>query len=144
VSGSSNWGIANSNETVYAYLGTSATAPTTFLTAITNGTFTADGSLTNTGLIEGTTAIRLNTIVGGSPDFAQYTGDRISKVSFDEYKPLLADPSNWFVDPISGSYATTVPDTSAFIASIPEADTYLMMLSGLGLLGFSARRKLAV
>jgi len=31
VSGSSNWGIANSNETIYAYLGTNASAPTTFL-----------------------------------------------------------------------------------------------------------------
>lgn len=144
VSGNTNWGIANSNETVYAYLGTSATAPTTFLTAITNGTFTENGPLTDTGLVEGVTAIRLNTLVpSASPDFAEYTGDRISQVSFDDYKPLLANSANWFVDAISGTYTTTVPDTSVFIASIPEADTYLMMLSGLGLLGFSARRKLA-
>ncbi|WP_374336557.1 PEP-CTERM sorting domain-containing protein [Methyloversatilis sp.] len=141
VSGSANWGIANSNETIYAYLGTDAVTPTTFLAAITNGTFEANGPLTNTGLTDGETAIRLNTIVGGTPDYAEYTGAR-SGLTADEYLELLTDPANWNVDATSGSYATTVPDTTAFqIAVVPEPETYALMLAGLGLIGVAARRR---
>jgi len=72
VSGSSNWGIANSNETIYAYLGTAATTPTTFLSAITNGSFTSNGPLDGTGLTEGDNAIRLNTYAtSATPDYAE-------------------------------------------------------------------------
>jgi len=145
VSGSSNWGLANSNETVYAYQSASATsAPTSFLAAITNGSFTADGSLSNTGLSEGVNAIRLNAnATSTSPDYAEYNGIRSGLVSFNDYKPLLSNPSNWTVDSINGTYTTTVPNTSEFTvaAAVPEPETYAMMLAGLGLLGFAARRK---
>lgn len=142
VSGSSNWGIANSNETVYAYLGTSATAPTTFLAAITNGSFTADGSLAGTGLTEGVNAIRLNAYAtSASPDYAEYTGTRTG-LTADAYRALLADAKNWTVDTANGSYASTVPDTTAFqIAVVPEPETYALLLAGLGLIGVAARRR---
>ncbi|WP_018412742.1 PEP-CTERM sorting domain-containing protein [Methyloversatilis thermotolerans] len=142
VSGSSNWGIANSNETVYAYLGTSATAPTSFLAAITNGSFTADGSLTGTGLSEGESAIRLNAYAtSASPDYAEYTGPRTG-LTADAYRALLADAKNWTVDTANGSYASTVPDTTNFqIAVVPEPETYALLLAGLGLIGVAARRR---
>ena len=55
---SANWGFSQSADTVYAYLGTSAVAPTTFLSAISSGTFgtAADGTLAHTGLAIGAAA----------------------------------------------------------------------------------------
>lgn len=143
VSGSSNWGIANSTETVYAYLGASATAPTTFLSAITNGTFMADGSLTGTGLTEGVSAIRLNTLAtSATPDYAEYNGLRSGATSFDAYKPLINNLANWNVDTSNGTYTSTIPDTTAFsISAVPEPKNYAMLLAGLGLMGFIARRR---
>jgi len=145
VTGSSNWGLANSNETVYAYQAVSAnSAPSSFLAAITNGSFTADGSLSNTGLSEGVNAIRLNAnATSTSPDYAEYNGVRSDLASFNDYKPLLSNPSNWIVDSTNGTYTTTVPNTTSFTvaAAVPEPETYAMMLAGLGLMGFVARRK---
>ena len=143
VAASSNWGIANSNETIYAYLGTSATAPTTFLAAITNGSFAVDGSLANTGLNEGIEAIRLNAnATTASPDYAEYVGPRSGLASFDAYKSQVSNVANWNVDTANGSYSTTVPNTTAFtIAAVPEPESYAMFLAGLGLMGVIARRR---
>jgi hypothetical protein len=99
VSGSANWGLSNSNETLYAFQGSSATAPTSFLAAITNGDFAVDGSLTGTGLVEGVTAIRLNANnTSATPDYAVYNGVRSGLSSFASYLPLLNNASNWTVD----------------------------------------------
>lgn len=143
VASSTNWGIATANETVYAYLGSSATAPTTFLTAITNGTFTADGPLTGTGLTEGTNAIRLTTIAtSATPDYAEYNGIRSGATTFDAYKAEVNNVANWTVDTTNGVYATTVPNTTAFtVTAVPEPKNYAMLLAGLGLMGFIARRR---
>lgn len=143
VSGSTNWGIANSNETIYAYLGTGAATPTTFLAAITNGSFATDGSLTSTGLVEGSSAIRLNTLApSATPDYAEYIGPHSGMASFNEYKAQVANVANWTVDTTNGSYATTVPNTAAFtVTAVPEPESYAMLLAGLGLIGFAARRR---
>lgn len=143
VSGSSNWGIANSGETVYAYLGAGATTPTSFLAAITNGSFAADGSLTGTGLVEGSTAIRLNALTpGATPDYAEYTGPRTGMGSFEDYKAQVANVANWTVDTTNGNYSATLPNTAAFsVTAVPEPESYAMLLAGLGLVGFAARRR---
>ncbi|WP_434514347.1 PEP-CTERM sorting domain-containing protein [Dechloromonas sp. ARDL1] len=143
VSGSSNWGIANSNETIYAYLGSNASTPTTFLAAITNGSFSVDGSLIGTGLTEGVNAIRLNANApSATPDYAEYTGSRTGEANFGSYLPALANPSNWMVDTTNGSYASAVPDTTAFtVTTVPEPKNYAMFLAGIGLMGFMARRR---
>jgi hypothetical protein len=143
VASNTNWGLASSNETVYAYLGSSATAPATFLAAVTNGDFAVDGPLTGTGLTEGVNAIRLNALAPtATPDFAQYNGVRSGLSSFAAYKPLLANAANWTVDTTNGVYATTVPDTTSFsITPVPEPETYALMLAGLAAVGLMARRR---
>ncbi|MBL8415642.1 MAG: PEP-CTERM sorting domain-containing protein [Propionivibrio sp.] len=143
VSGSSNWGIANSNETIYAYLGTAATTPTTFLSAITNGSFTSNGPLDGTGLTEGDNAIRLNTYAtSATPDYAEYNGSRNGETSFVNYRALVNNAANWTVDTTDGSYATSVPNTTAFtITAVPEPESYALFLAGLGLIGAIARRR---
>lgn len=61
-------GLSGSSEAIFAYLGTERN-PITFIAAVANST-TAYGSLTNTGLIDGLTAI---TYPSGT-DIAQYNG----------------------------------------------------------------------
>ena len=143
VAGSSNYGLANSNETLYAYLGSSASAPTGFISAITNSDFSvADGQLAGTGLSKGTTAMRLRT--SGSPDYGAYNGVRNGLASFAAYKPLVANVANWTVDTTNGDYAATVPNTTAFsISAVPEPETYALMLAGVFAVGFVAARRRA-
>jgi hypothetical protein len=145
VSGSSNWGIGNDKETVYAYLGTAATAPTTFLTAITNGKFANDGSLTNTGLTNGVNAIELTAKAGASsePDYAEYNGIRDGLNSFADYKSQVANVNNWNVDTVNNSTsAALIPNTTAFtVSAVPEADSAAMLLAGLGVLALVRRRQ---
>ena len=145
VASNTNWGIASDKETIYAYLGTGATAPTTFLAAITNGDFPTHGSLSGTGLVEGESAIRLNANTpSATPDYAEFNGQRTGASTFAAYLPALNNPSNWTVDTSNGSYASAVPNTTAFtVTAVPEPETYAMFLAGLGLMGAVARRRRA-
>jgi hypothetical protein len=136
---SANWGFSQTADTVYAYLGSSATAPTTFLAAISSGTFgtAADGSLLNTGLSIGAGAVQLK----NSSDFAQYNGMRSGLASFAAYKSQVSNIAQWS-DLGDGSFATTVPDTTRFsVAVVPEPESYALMLAGLAGLAFVARRR---
>ncbi len=42
---------------------------------------------------------------------------------------------------IGGGNFTTFASTDGLIAAVPEPETYAMLLAGLGLLGFTARRR---
>jgi PEP-CTERM motif len=137
---STNFGLSQTADTVYVYQGASATAPTTFITAISSA---VDGQLAGTGLVEGVNAIRLNTNApSASPDFGQYIGPRAGEASFAAYKPLVANVANWTVDTTNGNYASVVPNTAAFtVSNVPEPETYAMMLAGLFGIGFSVRNR---
>jgi len=138
---STNFGLSTTADTVYAYLGSNVNTATTFLAAITNGTFAADGSLTGTGLAEGVTALRLNTNTpSASPDFGQYTGARTGQSSFAGYTALVNNVNNWTVDTTNGDYTTTLPNVTTFsISSVPEGDGLVLAMSGL--LGLAALRR---
>lgn len=140
VSGSSNFGISQSADTVYLYQGSSASAPTLFLSAVSSGGFSnSEGRLTNTGLAVGVNAVQLS---NGS-DFGQYTGARAGAVSLAAYKPLVANVANW-QDGGDGAFAGTLPNTTAFaVAAVPEAGSMALALAGLSVVGLLGRRRLA-
>ncbi len=131
----SNLGLSATAETVYAFLGTSATTPTAFLTAVTTDTTTLDA--TNAGLTPGLNAIALTT----STDFAQYTGDRASQATFAGYRPLVNNPANWNII-VGGDNATAIPNTTAFtVTPIPVPAALPLLISGLAGLGVLRRRR---
>ncbi len=112
----SNRGLANSGEVVYAFVGTSATAPTAFLTAASNNTFAAAGSIANTGLTAGTSAVEFN---NGNDVFA-FTGARDNQGGFAAYASIINNPANWIFQDGTGDQSIdgTAPDlpfsTTAF------------------------------
>jgi PEP-CTERM motif len=141
VSGSTNYGLSQTADTVYAYQGTAANAPTAFLAAVSSGLFSAsEGPLAGTGLAAGTTAIQLSS----SSDFGQYTGPRSGLTSFAAYLPLINNIANWqdLGNGTSGQYASLAPDTTAFtVAAVPEPESIALMLAGLGVMGAVVRRR---
>jgi hypothetical protein len=135
--GTSNLGLSATAETIYAYLGNSATAPTTMLTAVSSEASTT--SLTTVGLTAGTNAIKLTS----STDFAGYTGARSGAASFAAYATSVNNPANWAID-VGGNGTSVIPNTTAFtITPVPEPETYALLLAGLGLVGTIVRRRRA-
>ena len=110
---STNIGLSATAETIYAFLGTSDTAPTTILTAVSSE---ADNtSLTNVGLTAGTDSLKLTS----STDFAGYTGSRTGAANFAAYKSSVFNPANWAID-VGGVGTSVIPDTTKFaIANSP-------------------------
>ncbi|MDH4391791.1 MAG: PEP-CTERM sorting domain-containing protein [Aquabacterium sp.] len=133
--GTGNLGLSATAETVYAFLGSSATAVTTMLSAVSSEASTT--ALTTVGLTAGTNAIKLTS----SADFAGYTGARSGDVSFAAYAPLVNNAANWAIN-VGGNGTLLLPDTTNFtISPIPEPETYALMLAGLAAIGLMAHRR---
>jgi hypothetical protein len=130
-----NFGLSASAETLYAYQGASAAAPTTFLTAVVSETLGT--LLTGTGLSVGVNAVQIAT----GTDFGEYTGARSGQAEFADYKPLVFSTSNWTVN-TSTDAAATQPNLTNFTvpSAVPEPSTYALMLAGLGGIALLARR----
>ncbi len=54
-----------------------------------------------------------------------------------------ATPSQQFASNQYGNYSTITASVAAPMAAVPEPETYAMLLAGLGLVGFAARRRKA-
>jgi len=135
--GGTNLGFSKSDETVYAFLGNSGVAPTTFLTAITTELDQKPQYLNNAGLTAGVNA----TALVPDADFGEYTGDRSGQSSFNDYKTAVYDAANWN-DVASGEFTGNTLDATSFtVTAVPEPETYAMLLAGLGLLGAAARKR---
>lgn len=114
VTGSSN--LTATDETLYAFQGTSSSAPSTFLAVIANH---AADSIANTGLTAGSTAIYLT----NSADFADYSGSRSNQTTFPDYLTLIGNvATNWSVN-VDGDGTGVVPNSTAFTLAAPGAAT---------------------
>lgn len=129
-----NFGMSATSETIYAYLGTSTNAPTTFLTAISSES--SSTSLTNAGLTEGVNAVKIT----NSTDFAQYIGDRSSQASFPAYQTLINNAAaNWTIQ-VGGEQALQVPNTTSF-STVPVPAAVWLFSSALFGFTMVTRRK---
>ena len=77
-----------------------------------------------------------NTHPGGTNLFASFSGDNITNAI-----GFLPD-GQYHLD-ISGQFgpATTTASYAVALSAVPEPETYAMLLAGLGLVGFSVRRR---
>ncbi|MDT8347054.1 MAG: lamin tail domain-containing protein, partial [Flavobacteriaceae bacterium] len=112
--------LSASSEALFAFLGTAPRTPTLFLAAFANATG-AYGSLNNTGLVEGFSAI---TFTNGT-DIADYTGPRTG-LDRDGYLLALNDMTNYDTQDGAGDQSNDgiVPDlpfdTTVFVVSTAD------------------------
>lgn len=129
--------LSSTAETVYAYLGTAASSPLTFLAAISTETNAAAiAALAAAGLQSGLNAV----VLPASTDYAEYIGPRGGEADFAAYRPLISNAANWsgFVD---GDHAAAQPGLAAFsVSAVPEVSGGWMMLAGLALVAARLRR----
>jgi hypothetical protein len=107
----SNRNIDAGNEVVYAYAGDTS-APEAFLAAFASDVFGGSfGSLDNTGLVEGATAISIK-LLDSDGDVAAYNGARAGLSGFADYLASINDYHNWIAQDGNGDESVdgVVPD----------------------------------
>jgi Secretion system C-terminal sorting domain len=120
--------LANSTEVLYMFLGTNASTPTRFLSAIANGGFSVgNGQLTNTGLTAGTNAVSFT----ADQDVMVYNGSKICSSTIAACAANIANTANWITEDGGGDQSNNsiVPDfpgnvTTNFYGVVFEPVTY--------------------
>jgi len=138
VAGSSNLNLSQTAGSLYAYQGSNAVTPSVFITALSNGDFSAAaGTLAGTGLVVGGNALQL----AAGADFAEFSASRSAALSVDQYRSLLNSPSVW-ASSDGGQYAQQLSNATPLASlAVPEPQGLLLLLAGsLALAG--ARRAL--
>lgn len=130
---SGSMSLALTDESLYVYAMAGSTVVP--LAAIGNGSDFAT-ELAGSGLDAASLAL------SGRVDFAEYQGPRSGETALADYRSKVFDPGQWLVRK-STDESLTAPDMTAFsvAAAVPEADTYAMMLAGLGVMSIVARRR---
>ncbi|MBN8575845.1 MAG: T9SS type A sorting domain-containing protein [Cytophagales bacterium] len=106
--------LEDDNEVIYMFIGTNASTPTTFITAIANNGFSvANGQLTNTGLTAGTTAIAIT----GGQDITVYNGSINCTGTITTCATAIATPANWVSQNTPGDDSIGTPPN--FPSSVP-------------------------
>jgi len=134
-----SYGLSQTAETLYAYQGSAADAPTVFLAALSTGDFSArDGQLTNTGLVVDQSAVQL----AYGADFGQYTGpQRGNDDSIVAYRARVANKSGWNQGG-DGSYASQAAAyADCLFTPTPEPGALVLMLAGAGAMAARTRRR---
>lgn len=137
LSTSGNAGLSSSGDTLFAYVGSSVSAPQTFLAAVSSESASAAATaLANAGLSAGVNALALP----AGTDYAYYAGPRSGQASMAGYRSALNDGANWSAA-IDGSHGDAIPDATAFsvVSTVPEASSAWMLLAGLSVLGLRRR-----
>lgn len=120
--------LSASGESIFAFLGTNETTPTTFLAGIQLGKDnTTSGDITGSGLVAGYTHILIKNFTL-SPDGGAYDmGSKAGEADFKDYLWLIADNSNWSTDTANGTtflpFSTTNFTTTAPIVWSGSTDT---------------------
>lgn len=104
--------LGASNETIYAYTGTAAT-PTTFLTALSN-TNGANNNITNTGLVEDSTALGIS----GGNDVMVMSADLSSVCLGVDCIQNIYDENNWTTDNGGGDQSADGGGSADFPLSV--------------------------
>ncbi len=137
-----NLALSQTGEQIYAFQSTSPSLPLTniathlFVLDDTNGFETATSSSTGSvpAGLSGSTALTFNfassTFI--SVKSSVLSGSAKTKA---QWLDVFADANNWATGS-SGALAT-----GNIAVAVPEADTWAMLLAGLGLMGFVARRR---
>ena len=129
-------GFAATGDSLFAYAGASASSPAALLAAVSSDGY-GGSSLAGSGLAVGINAVS----VAAGADFAEYTGPRSGLASYSAYAPLLADAERWS-SLATGDFATTAPNMAPFaVAAVPEPETYALLATGLGLVGWRLRQQ---
>ncbi len=138
VPGSSTYGLSQTEETLYAYQGSSATVPTQFITALSTGAYSARaGGLDGTGLTVGVNATALSL----GTDYAEYAGPRTG-FEAAQFVALAAQPRQW-QDLGDLSLAAQTPRLTAFaVTPVPEPGALSLAAAGAALLTLWRRRRL--
>ncbi|WP_294987254.1 FxDxF family PEP-CTERM protein [Sulfuritalea sp.] len=86
------------------------------------------------------------TAMGGGPNLFSYDGAiGIGATTHNSFAPSVSSANGVWIDWYSTAYNVGIDNVNfsigGNIAPVPEPETYAMMLAGLGLLGFAARRR---
>jgi hypothetical protein len=134
--------LSNDGDQIFVYQGTNAAPSFIFGLQFAHSTGiiaspTVSNSTNTTNLPGGLSETAHTMFNVGNFDNGYYSG--ITSGTREELIAAIGNTSNWTRS--NSDTATTNWDTSFTVTAVPEAETYALMLAGLGLVGFMARRR---
>ena len=142
IAGGVGLSLANSGDQIFAFQGSNASPDFVYGLQFAHATgiiaVPTVSSSTNTTNVPGDLSVAAGTMLNvGNFDDGYYSGITVGTQA--DLLAAVANTSNW----VRGDSAFLTSDwaTGFTVTAVPEAETYAMMLAGLGLVGFMVRRK---